>query len=43
MGMVFKMEDFAVSCYQKIKEMVELAYKARAEMEWEWGKRLALR
>ena len=43
MGTVFQMEDFAVSCSQKIKEMVESAYKAMAEMEWEWEMRLALR
>ena len=41
MEKVFQMEDFAVSCYQKIKEMVESAYKATAEMEWVWGKRSA--
>ena len=43
MEKVFQMEDFAVSCYQKIKEMVESAYKATAEMEWVWGKRSALK
>ena len=43
MGTVSQMEDFAVSCSQKIEEMVVSAYKATAEMEWEWGKRLALR
>ena len=43
MGTVFQMEDFAVSCSQKIKEMVESAYKATAEMEWVWAMGLALR
>ena len=41
MGAVFQMEDFAVSYYQMIEEMVESAYKATAEMEWVWGKRSA--
>ena len=43
MGTVFPMEDFAVSCFQKIKEVVVSAYKAKAEMEWVWGKSLALK
>ena len=43
MGTVFQMEDIAVSCSQKIKEMVVSAYKAMADMEWVWGKRSALK
>ena len=43
MGTVFQMEDFAVSCSQKIKEMVVSAYKATAEMEWVWAMGLALK
>ena len=43
MGTVFPMEDFAVSCFHKIKEVVVSAYKAKAEMEWVWGKRSALK